>query len=93
MNYWFTSENWVKVIPYYEMTIIGQKICLFHYRMAVWDRSDHGCWALHGHSLPVNCEASTLDVGMRLWGHAPVSFDEISEEMKKHSWVPVDGHK
>jgi len=90
------SRYWAKVTPYHEVTIEKQKICLFHYRMVVWNRSHHGSWALHGHShgsLPVNYEAMTLDVGTMCWDYAPVSFEEIREEMKRHRWIPMDGHK
>lgn len=90
------SQYWAKVTPYEEVTIEGQKICLFHYRMVVWNRSHHKSWALHGHShgsLPVNYDAMTLDVGTMLWNYAPASFEQIKEAMKAHRWVPVDGHK
>ena len=89
------SKHWAKVTPYHEVTVEGQKICLFHYRMVVWNQSHRGSWALHGHShgtLPVNYQAMTLDVGTMLWSYAPASFYEIKEEMKKHTCVPVDGH-
>ena len=90
------SPRWAKVTPYDEITEQGQKIVLFHYRMVVWNRSHHGSWALHGHShgsLPVNHDARTFDVGTMCWSYAPVSFDEVKERMKQHSFVPVDGHK
>ncbi len=86
---------WTKVTPYEEVTYQEQKICLFHYRMVVWNRSHHGSWALHGHShgsLPVNYQAKTLDVGTMCWAYAPVSFNEIAEAMKAHTFTPVDQH-
>lgn len=89
------SKGWAKVTPYHEISVNGQKICLFHYRMVVWNRSHHGSWALHGHShgtLPDNLQAKTFDVGTMCWGYRPISYEEVSEEMQRHSFVPVDAH-
>jgi calcineurin-like phosphoesterase family protein len=89
------SPRWAKTTSYHEISVSGQKICLFHYRMVVWNRSHHGSWALHGHShgtLPVVMNAKTLDVGTMCWAYAPVSFEEIKEEMAKRTFVPVDAH-
>ena len=89
------AKGWVKVTPYHEVTIDGQKIVLFHYRMVVWNRSHHGSWALHGHShgsLPQIMTAKTFDVGTMCWSYAPLSFPEVAEEMQKRTFVPVDAH-
>lgn len=89
------SKHWAKVTPYEEVTYMEQRIVLFHYRMVVWNRSHHGSWALHGHShgtLPVNLEAKTFDVGTMCWNYYPISFDQVVEEMKRHTFVPVDQH-
>lgn len=89
-------SRWSKVCDYEEITIGHQRIILFHYRMVVWNGCHHGSWALHGHShgsLPVNLQAKTFDVGTMLWGYRPISYEEVAEEMQKHIFVPVDGHK
>lgn len=89
------ANGWAKVTPYEEVRHRDQKICLFHYRMVVWNASHYGSWALHGHShgsLPVSTTSKTLDVGTMCWGYAPVSFDEIAAEMTKKTFVPVDNH-
>jgi len=89
------ARGWSSVVPYKEISISGQKICLFHYRMVVWNRSHHGSWALHGHShgtLPVTYTAKTFDVGTMCWGYRPISYDEVAVEMAKHSFLPVDCH-
>lgn len=89
------ADGWAKVTPYHEVSVGPQKIILFHYRMVVWNRSHHGSWALHGHShgtLPITLTAKTLDVGTMCWAYAPVSFDELSTEMLKRTFVPVDQH-
>ena len=91
----YKSRHWAKVTPYHELTVSGQKICLFHYRMVVWNRSHHGSWALHGHShgtLPINLKAKTFDVGTMCWGYRPISYEQVAEEMAKHTFEPVDAH-
>jgi len=90
------AKGWAKVCYYHEITVDGQFIVLFHYRMVVWNRSHYGSWALHGHShgsLPMNIGAKTFDVGTMCWGYAPINYDQVSEEMAKHHWTQVDGHK
>lgn len=90
-----TSCAWSKVCDYEEITVGTQKVILFHYRMVVWNGSHHGSWALHGHShgsLPINLRAKTIDVGTMCWGFRPISYDEVAEEMGKHTNESVDGH-
>lgn len=87
------STQWAKVTPYDEVTIEKQKICLFHYRMVVWNRSRHGSWALHGHShgrLPVLYNILTLDVGTMLWNYTPVSFSTLKIEMTQRELSRLD---
>jgi len=89
------AKGWAKVTPYLEISEGGQKIVLFHYRMVVWNGSHRGSWALHGHShgsLPMNLQAKTFDVGTMCWAYAPLSLDEVADEMRKHAFVPVDAH-
>lgn len=89
------SPRWSMVSTYHEAKRNGQLICLFHYRMTVWNRSHHGSWALHGHShgtLPEIFTAKTLDVGIMCWNYRPVSFEQIEAAMDQRTWVPVDGH-
>ena len=101
------ASGWVKVVPYHELsipmttkqTIPGspgkQKICLFHYRMVVWNKAHYGSWALHGHShgtLPVNYNARTFDIGVDCWNYTPVSLAQVAERMEQHYWIAVDGH-
>lgn len=95
-----TAKGWAKVTPYHEITPVvgGQKqlICLYHYRMVVWNRSHHGSWALHGHShgtLPKNFQSRTIDVGVDCYNYFPASLDQIAEDMKAYSFTPVDGHR
>ena len=90
------AKGWAKVTPYLEIKEDGQRICLFHYRMTVWNQSHRGSWALHGHShgtLPVTLVAKTMDVGCMVWGYAPISLDLVAEEMSRRQFLPVDGHR
>jgi calcineurin-like phosphoesterase family protein len=95
------AAGWAKVTPYHEIVLdLGaaraQTICLFHYRMVVWNKSHHGSWALHGHShgsLPKNYQARTIDVGVDCYHYAPVSVFQLAEDMKAYSFTPVDGHR
>lgn len=88
-------KRWAKVCDYEEISIGGQRIMLFHYRMTVWNGCHRGSWALHGHShgtLPVTMTARTLDVGTMCWNYRPINFDEVSAEMHMKRFVPVDAH-
>lgn len=87
--------GWHSVQPYLEVKWEDQKVCLFHYRMTVWNRSHHGSWALHGHShgsLPKLMNSKTFDVGTMCWDYTPISFERVREEMSFKSFVPVDNH-
>jgi calcineurin-like phosphoesterase family protein len=89
-------KRWAKVCDYLEVTISGQPIILYHYRMVIWNRAHYGSWALHGHShgsLPVNLHAKTFDVGTMCWDYTPISFEQVAIEMAKHTFKPVDGHR
>ena len=89
------SKQWAKVTPYEEIKVNDTKICLFHYRMVVWNRSHHGSWALHGHShgtLPEILTAKTFDVGTMCWNYTPINYDQVAVEMARRTFVPVDGH-
>lgn len=83
-------DGYVKeVVPYKEISINGQFICMFHYGCRVWNRSHRGSWLLYGHShnnLPPF--GKSVDVGVdstSILGHAPYrpfSYKEIYEFMK-----------
>jgi len=90
------SRQWAKVSDYEEIGVDGRKICLFHYRMVVWNGCHRGSWALHGHShgsLPVTLTARTFDVGTMLWCYQPISYEMVAVEMAKRTFVPMDAHE
>jgi calcineurin-like phosphoesterase family protein len=89
-------KGFAEVKHYKEITIGEQKIVLLHYAMKVWNKSHFGSWQLHGHShgsLPRDYTMKQLDVGVDCWNYAPISFEEVEAEMKKHTFVPVDHHR
>lgn len=69
-----------------EININGQDIVLCHYAMRTWRKSHRGSWHLYGHShgnLPDDPNSLSFDVGVDCHNFAPISFDEVSEIMKK----------
>lgn len=93
------AKGWAKVTPYHEISPVvdgaKQLICLYHYRMVVWNRNHYGSWALHGHShgtLPKNFQSRTIDVGVDCYNYTPVSLAEVTLDMAAYSFTPVDGH-
>lgn len=89
------SSRFAWVGNYKEIRVSGQKICMLHFPMMVWNQSHFGSWHLHGHShgsLPVDKRALRVDVGSDAWSYAPVSFDEIAAEMRTREFAPIDHH-
>lgn len=74
------AKGWAHSSSYEEISVNGQKLCLFHYPMSVWNCSHHGSWHLHGHChgrLAPDPTKKRLDMGTMCWAYSPVSFDEI----------------
>ncbi len=81
---------------YKEIRVGDQKIVLLHYAMKTWNKSHHGSWQLHGHShgsLGRDFKMKQLDVGVDCWNYTPLSYDEVAQELEKHTFVPVDHHR
>lgn len=63
-------------------------IALFHYPIAVWDRSHYGAWHLYGHVhhkdfiLP----GFAMNVGVDHHNFYPVSYDEVKQHMIDLGW-------
>ncbi len=84
---------------YKEIKPNKQKICLFHYPIAVWNRQHHGSWHLFGHvhaNFP-NAQGKCLDVGIdnvyKLTGaHEILSLEQVIEYMDKQPIFIADGH-
>lgn len=72
-----------------------QHVVLCHYPLAVWDRSHHGTFHLHGH-----CHASMMrpvygrrvDVGVDAWDYAPVSYSRIKNLLSHRPVATPDHH-
>lgn len=89
------AQGFVQITPHKEIKVGDQKIVLNHYAMKVWNRSHHGAWQLYGHShgtLPNDPGKMHFDVGVDCWNYCPISFEQVAEEMKNHTFVPVDHH-
>jgi calcineurin-like phosphoesterase family protein len=88
-----------QIVPYKEIRVGNQFICLFHYGCRVWNKSHHGSWLLYGHShgtLPPF--GKSVDVGVDapfVTGkpeYRPLSFYEIKDFMDKQNQESVDHH-
>lgn len=82
--------------PYKEIKVGEQKIILCHYAFRVWNKIHYGSWNLYGHShgsLKRDFTIKQFDVGVDVWNYAPLSFEEVAEEMKKSTFAPVDHHQ
>lgn len=86
--------NWME--HYKVVTFNDTRIILFHYRIdGVWDHAHHGAWHLYGHShgaLPTRLDIMAFDIGVDCHDFYPLSFEEVAEKMKDHSYVSLDGN-
>lgn len=89
--------QWVK--DYYKLKVStpyeDQEIVLLHYAMKVWDKSHHGSWHLYGHShgsLKDDPNALSMDIGVDANNFIPLSFEQVSEILKRKKFVAVDHH-
>lgn len=66
------------------ISINGQYIWMSHYAHRVWNQSHHGAWHIYGHSHgslpPIGL---SWDVGVDNNNYYPVSFEQLSEIIKK----------
>lgn len=89
-------KGFADVKPYKEVKVNNQKVVLFHYPILSWNGMHRGTWHLHGHSHGSgkrDLSVRRFDVGTDVWNFTPLSFDQVADEMKKHSFVAVDHHK
>lgn len=80
----------------------SRRIVISHYPMAAWPESFHGSWLICGHthgmmreSLPTTLDHGLLlDVGVDVWGYAPVSLEEVAKTMMaKEKAIRETGNK
>lgn len=73
----------------------GRMIVMCHYAMAVWNKSHHGAWMLHGHShgsLPTEGRVR-MDVGVDCHpNYEPFSYAEIERVLSKLQPGAFDHH-
>lgn len=70
---------------YLELNYSGQMICMFHYRIAEWNRGHHGSMHLYGHQHGSGGETGnrSMDVGMDATGNIVSNLDDIVAQLKK----------
>lgn len=81
-----TKFQWIK--DYATITDGAQRVALFHYPIAVWDRSHYGTIHLYGHvhsnggnHHPLKFEIeNAYNVGVDVWDFEPVTLKEILEK-------------
>lgn len=75
--------GWAAKVDHITMKTIGdQQLVLCHYAMRVWPGQHQGAIQLYGHShgnLPGT--HASLDVGVDVWGFAPVSLEDIKRRL------------
>jgi calcineurin-like phosphoesterase family protein len=80
-----------------EIKVKGVNITLCHYEMKVWNKSHYGAWHLYGHSHTSNpCGdkmSLSLNVGVDAWNFHPVTFEQISEQMKLKAFIPISDRR
>lgn len=95
------NEGYVQeIVPYKEIRVNGQFICLFHYASRTWNKQYKGSWQLFGHShnsLPpfgksvdVGVDSTHINGGLAIY--RPFSFEEIKKFMDKRQIVSPDYH-
>ncbi len=86
----FESIDMLKLVD-----VDGQRIVLCHYAMRTWQFQSKGAWQLYGHShgnLDDDITLNSVDVGVDVWGMAPVSMAQLRAVMKHKKPKPVDHH-
>jgi len=77
-------RNFTEVHSLLRRTLHGRDVTFCHYCMATWGSSCHGSWHLYGHShgrILEYDDSYKMDVGVDVWGYAPVSWDTIERKM------------
>jgi len=65
--------------------IEGKDITICHYAMRSWASSCHGSYLFYGHShgrMPEFKNVLSCDVGVDVWGYAPVPIEALFKKMK-----------
>lgn len=89
-NIYSNKQFFVSITAYKEIKVDKQKIILFHYPIAEWNKAHYGSWHLYGHVHGSNnIEGKALDIGI----DGPISnfklltFDQIRNYMKDRSII------
>lgn len=81
----FTLEMFSEAHVSLERTIQGQYIHMFHFPILEWDGFWRASWHVFGHvhGAKQHPEPRAWDVGVDVNDYAPISFEELSERIKK----------
>ena len=85
-------QCFAEIHSYYEVTVLGTKVCMFHYPIAEWNQCHRGSVQLHGHlhGKPSGLEQYRVrDVGVDATGNIVSDLEEIvrsalNGELKTH---------
>lgn len=76
-------RHFVDMTNYKVIRIGSQKIVLFHFPIAEWDKEHGGSFHFHGHvhDRYKSPKQRIMDVGVDTWNYAPVGYDELEKLM------------
>lgn len=76
-------RHFTDMTNYKEIRINDQKIILFHFPIAEWNKEHHGSFHFHGHvhDRYKSPNQRIMDVGVDTWNYAPVEFEELKALM------------
>ena len=76
--------GWASVHSYLECVVDGVPLVLCHYAFRTWAGMAKGAWNLHGHSHGrLTRQAHQADVGVDVWGFAPVDLQTIRSARRR----------
>jgi calcineurin-like phosphoesterase family protein len=93
--------KFASIRDYREIRINKQKIVLFHFPIAIWNKCHRGSFHLYGHvhgNYPGMGRGKTMDVGWDTsdlgeeWVPGPISFDQVKATLDQREIVVLDHH-
>lgn len=99
IEYFIGNIGFCSIQYYKEISIMDQKICLFHYACRTFNKAHHGSWHLFGHSHgSLEPNGRSVDVGVDShWVNGkkyfPFEFEQIAAFMKNQKFEKIDHHE
>lgn len=95
----YALDMFDSVVPYRELKVNGQRICMSHYPFRSWHQMQYGSWQLHGHCHNnLEGRGKQLDVGVDFAAeycgtYRPLDFEEVQFIMSKRPpWAETKDH-